>query len=239
MSFRQLAAELGWFDAALYATHGVLQRIDARLALTSYWLVAQPVPRHSLLPAGRGSSVTIRRAAPDDAMLAHIERPPAELARRFAAPGACLLAEKGGRVVGYLWLVFGTYCEPDDRCCFTPWPPGQAAWDLDIYVDPAERLGTTFVRLWDAGNALLRERGIHWTLSRIAGFNVRSRASHARFGSMRVGRLNFLRLFGLQLYLGSVWPYVAVSFRTSAGPQIRARVPRAPKLMRHGEKCRL
>lgn len=222
---RRLASVPGRLDTLIYSLHRGLQRVSRRLSLMSYRLVAQPVTHEPRVPSGRGGAIIVRQAVAGDPLLAQIDRPRKELDRRFESPGVCFVAQREQRLIGYLWILFGSYQEPEDRCVMVPAPSGQAAWDLDVYVDPAQRLSPTFVRLWDAAHAYLRERGVQWTLSRISAFNARSMASHARLGSIELGRLCFLRLFGLQIFLGSVRPYLAFSRASSSGPRIVACVP--------------
>ena len=229
MTWRQTLGSLGRLDACLYVINAALQRISPRFALTSYRVVAQPVAAGPFYPAGRTSAITIRRAPPGDpALTKSVARPPGEIRQRFDSDGICLLAEKRGEVVGYLWLLFGAYPEPEDRCLIVPWPPGRVAWDLDVFIMPNERLGPAFTRLWDAANALLRERGIDWTLSRISTYNVPSLAAHRHLGSLPLGRMSFLRLPGVELFVGTMKPYVKLSLGGAQGPRILVSAPASP-----------
>ncbi len=225
MSNRPLASAPGHLDNMIYALHRGLQSVSSRLSLMSYRLVAQPVIDEPRVPASRSGAIVVRRALADDPLLAQIERPRAELERRFESRGACFVAHKDQRLVGFLWVVMDRYQEPEDRSVMIPTPQGRAAWDLDVYVDPSERLGSTFARLWDAAHAFLREQGVAWTLSRISAFNSRSMASHARLGGVELGRLCYLRLFALQVFMGNVSPYLAFSLSDSPGPAIVVQAP--------------
>jgi len=214
---------LGTLDTCLHAIHAGLQRLSPRLGLESFVLVAQPVPP-GLAQAAPSGSVGVRLAAPNDPVLSQVNRPPEELQRRFASPGVCLVAEKGSRLVGFLWLLFGAYREPDGSCEFEL-SGSDCAWDLDVFVVPQERLGRSFVRLWEAANAVLRERRIRWSMSRISAFNPRSLSSHRALGAVKVGRISFLRLFDLQLFCGTVRPFVKLSVVGRGAPRIRVKPP--------------
>jgi GNAT superfamily N-acetyltransferase len=147
-----------------------------------------------------------------------------EIAARFASPGVCLVAEKQGRMVGYLWLLRGQYREPDDGCIFIL-NSAQIAWDLDIFVDPAFRLSPVFARLWEAANAWLRDNGVTWTLSRISCHNQRSLQSHARLGFIRVGRMMLVKLGPLQFTLATIVPYLHIKLCRENGPTFLLHAP--------------
>ncbi len=224
-SARELTQSLGVGNALLYGTHRTLQAIHSSCSLTSYYIVAQPIPSQSLLPASRGASIAVRFIVPGDSALDLMGRAPEEIAARFASPGVCLVAEKQQRMVGYLWLLLGRYREPDDRCTFVIDSP-HAAFDLDVFVEPALRLSPVFARLWSEANAWLRARGIEWTLSRISCYNERSLQSHARLGSVKLGRMTFLKLGPIQMMFSSVAPYVHCMIGNGGGPVIRLQTPR-------------
>src|SRR3546814_2078183 len=63
---------------------------------------------------------------------------------------------------------------------YQPAPAGEASWDFDVYVVPAQRSGPAFGRLWDEANAFLRQQGVacSWShlglQSRLAGLPCRS-----------------------------------------------------------------
>ena len=192
--------------------------------MNSYYLVAQPIPSQPLLPGSRGASIAVRFANAGDRALDAMGRTPEEIAARFASPGVCLVAEKQAQMVGFLWLLRGRYHEPEDRCTFVIDSP-HAAWDLDVYVEPALRLSPVFAKLWSEANGWLRDRGIEWTLSRISCYNERSLLSHARMGSIKLGRMTFLKLGPLQVMFSSVAPYVHCGTRSGGGPTIRLQPP--------------
>jgi hypothetical protein len=221
---RELAQSLGFRNALLYGIHRTLQTLHPSCSLKSYYIVAQPVSPQPLLPGSRGASVAVRFADPGDVVLGLMGRSPEEIAARFASPGVCIVAEKNERMVGFLWLLLGRYREPDDHCTFIIDSP-HAAWDLDVFVEPALRLSPVFARLWSEANLWLRARGIEWTLSRISCYNERSLQSHARLGSIKLGRMTFLKLGPLQTMFSSVPPYVHGNIGNGAGPVIRLQPP--------------
>jgi hypothetical protein len=207
--FKSAAAAFGGVNAALYAIHRSLNRFGG--ALHRYEFVAQPVASHALLTGARGRSIAVRLVDADDPVLSQLPLTPEVIARRAAQGAVCFGAFKGEEMIGCLWLCLGTYEEDEVRCRFVPAPVGRASWDFDVYLRPDQRLGPGFARLWDEGNAYLRERGIRWSVSRISAFNPRSLAAHARLGTRGIGSAIFLCLGRVQFALSSVPPYVYFS----------------------------
>jgi hypothetical protein len=115
-------------------------------------------------------------------------------------------------------MTLGPYLEDEVRCRFVPLPEGRAAWDFDVYVDPQQRHGTVFLRLWDEANRFLAARGVRWSLSRISAFNSGSIRSHGRMGAKRIGAVTFLSLGRWQLAVASLAPRFHVSARTELMP---------------------
>jgi hypothetical protein len=227
---------LGLIDGLLYLLSRVLSRLTlGRLRVVRYYLVAQPVPVGASirsLPAGQLEIVPV---APGDALVAQFPRPPAVVARRYADGAVCLAARTADRFAGFLWLSLGPYEEDEVRCRYVTLPKACTAWDFDVYVDPAFRMGRTFVRLWDAANVLLREHGVAWTLSRISAFNAGSLHAHERFGTQRLASATFLCAGGVQLTIASTRPFVHVALTTTSRPELRLHVPavEAPVLNSH------
>jgi hypothetical protein len=224
---RELTQSLGFGSALLYGMHRVFHGIHPKCSLNSYYIVAQPIPEQPLLPGSRGASITVRFAGPDDRALELMGRPAQEIAARFAAGGVCLVAEKQGQMVGFLWLLLGGYREPEDRCVFVVDSP-RAAWDLDVYVEPSLRLSPVFAKLWSEANGWLRGKGIAWTLSRISCYNERSLLSHGRMGSIKLGRMTFLKLGSLQMVFSSLSPHAHFTIGKASGPVIRLQPPSGP-----------
>lgn len=220
---------LGLCDRMLYIASRALARVTSgRVRLVKYRFVAAPVPRASAAAIrSRGGRTAIARVYPGDALARQFPRPAQVIERRFASEATCLAARIDDRFVGYAWLQFGPYDEDEVRCRYVTLPPERTSWDFDVYVDPAHRMGRTFVRLWDAAYALLRERGIEWTLSRISAFNAESLRAHARFGARAIGTAVFVCAGRFQLTLASIPPFVHAARDARRRPQFLLRAPAA------------
>jgi hypothetical protein len=147
------------------------------------------------------------------------------MARRLAGGALCFVALRENRIIGHLWVTRSAYREPVHRAEFAPRPPDRTAWDFDMWIDPAERLGLAFARLWDRCNSYLREQGVTWTCSRVSAFNPESLQAHARLG-MRV--MHSLLYFGagqVELLIADVAPFVALSFSPRTFPVIEVTAP--------------
>ena len=222
---KALIAELGWCDAFIYVLDTVLHRITKRQCIWKYYLFAQPVPASALLPAARGKSIEIISIPPDDPVITEVEHPKQVIDERYRQGAKCLGAFKANRLIGFLWFMIGPYNEDEVRCRFLPQPEGQAAWDFDVYLDPINRTGFAFARLWDEANAYLRRRGVMWTMSRISAFNLTSIRSHQKLDARKIGSALFLKAGGCQLMLSTLAPYVHLSTKADAIPMIRVPAP--------------
>src|SRR3989344_712062 len=222
---KALVAELGWLDAVIYVLDTVLHRLTKRQCVWKYYLFAQPVPTAMLLPPSRGRSIEIIPIPPGDPVINGIDRPKAVIGERFRQGAICLGAFKSNDLIGFLWFVIGPYEEDEVRCRFVPLPEGQAAWDFDVYLDPAYRTGLAFGRLWDEANAYLRQRGVGWTMSRISAFNLTSIRSHKKPGAIKVGSALYLRAGKYQMTLSTLPPYVHLSAKAETAPAIQAPAP--------------
>ena len=215
---------MGLGNALLYLIHRLLQTLGSACSLDSFYLVAQPVSPAPLLTPHRRTAITVRLAHPGDKTLAFMGRPTDELERRFAGPGVCFVAERQDELVGFLWLILGTYKEPSDHCTFHIDSP-RAAWDLDVFVVPKLRLSPVFALLWTAANEWMCARDIAWTISRVSCFNERSLRSHRRLGMIKLGRLTIARLGPVQMALTSVKPYLNFSVRSGRGLTLHLKPP--------------
>ncbi len=213
--FRGLVAEFGFGNAALYVFGLALRRICPRVFVYRYYIVAQPVPDKSLLPPRRGRTISVRELKPGDPAFSSLPLDEDVLAYRFAQNVTCLGAFQDEKPIGCLWMCFDAYDEDEIRCTFRLAPAEGVSWDFDVYLHPDVRLGFAFLRLWDEANAILRDRGIAWSISRISGFNPGSMASHARMGAVRVGSLIALKGPKWQLVYSSYKP--VLSFRRLDG----------------------
>jgi hypothetical protein len=218
---REAFQQFGPLDGALYLFQRLLSRLLPGAALYKYDLMAQPVAERPLLPAHRGASIEVREIRPEEDIVKLLPRPQAVLRERFRQGAVCLAAFRAGRFIGFLWLLVGAYQEDEVRCRFRPSPAGGAAWDFDVYVEPQERWGFAFSRLWQEANRYLSARGVRWSLSRISAFKRDSLACHARLGSARVGSALFLCAGPWQLMLASVAPFCHLSTHPGSFPEIR------------------
>jgi L-amino acid N-acyltransferase YncA len=136
--------------------------------------------------------VTIRAASPDDAGsiaalynagIAEREatfetrpRAPAEIAAWFEPGLPFLVAEDGGRVVG-----FARVSPYSDRCVY------EGVGEHGVYVDAGARGRGVGRRLLDALAAEAERRGLYKLTSRIFTSNAASRAVHRAAGFVEVG----------------------------------------------------
>ncbi len=224
-TLRSLAQELGPTNAACYIASRILVRLGGSLRLYRYILAVQPVPARPLLPARRGRSVIVHLVEPGDPALSAMPLTPEVLAYRFRQGAVCLGAFRDAEMIGCLWLCLGPYNEDEVRCRFVPLPVGSASWDFDVYVAPAYRTGMVFALLWDAANAYLRERGIHWSFSRTSAYNLTSLASHRRLGARMLGSATYLCAGSWQLMVCTRGPWLHLSTGGYSVPQISLRAP--------------
>jgi len=222
---KRLIGELGAINAFLYMVHVLLSKPTGHWArIERFLLVSQPVPPSPRLPAGRSKGVEVRRLVSGDELLAQVPRPPEVISSRYAQGAICLALVKTGKVQGYIWLIEGGYEEDVARVLFVLPASGKAAWDFDVYVAPEYRLGFTFARLWDAADAYLRDRGVHWSMSRISMFNAESLNSHGRLGAKAIGSATFLIVGPFQLMVSGLPPYIHLSWGCSR-PSLRMPEP--------------
>lgn len=221
---------MGLLDGGLFLLSRLLDRVSrGRLRLFKYYFVAQPVAEIAA-PSGPGSlGIQVRAVSREDPIVSAFPRPPAAIAARFDAGAICLVAAKGDRFVGFLWLAERQYMEDEVRCLYIMEPQGEAAWDFDVYVAPELRLTRAFLRLWDAANELLTQREYRWSLSRISAFNPGSMAVHRRLGLERLGAGIFLCAGDVQFAFFTRSPFAHVSVRTSSYPVLRLRAPSTPR----------
>jgi hypothetical protein len=188
---RHTLGQLGWRDAALYwCARALTQLSGGRWHLHRYHFIAQYVGATPLNVA-RGRDIDIAPHDPQVPLPAAYPRPAVVVAARLAQGARSLVAWRGQRLAGFLWLIDGAYQEDEVRARFQLASP-QAAWDFDVWVAPDQRLGMTFVRLWEAARLQLRARGVRWTCSRISAFNPASLRAHAAIGVVPLGSALFV-----------------------------------------------
>ena len=215
----------GTIAGALYLLDRGARRAGLPLGFSHHLLVAQPVQTSPRLPAKRGQSIATRALAPGDPALTALDAPPSVAAFRFGQGAYCLGAFKGDEPIGALWLAFDRFDEDIFRLRFELEPRGRCAWDLGLHVVPAHRGSLAFARLWDAADALMRARGVAWTLSRVASVNTLSNASHARLGAVTIGTLAVIRVGRAQVYVTSRPWRLRLSSRRGALVTLTLRAP--------------
>lgn len=219
-NINQLQARMGWLDTWLVILNRLLVKGSrGTINIYKYQLVAQPVSNKPFLTPTRGRKIVIRQIDRYDPVIQFFPRPISTIHERFKNGAICLVAFKGEKFVGFIWLMFGAYEEDEVRARYIPLPAKRAAWDFDVYVDSDHRLGFTFLRLWDEANQLLSENGFEWSCSRISSFNPDSLRSHTGLGAVVLGKATFIRLAGWQITLASIRPYINISFNSNYFPQ--------------------
>jgi hypothetical protein len=179
---------------------GVLSYAAARFAARAgmlgynrYTLVAVPVDGMPKMPRG------FRVEALDQAALAShdIDVSPDVQATRFAQGLTCLGAYNAkDELVGVNWVGAGPYIEDEVHVRFSV--PADAGWDTGLWVRPEHRLGRGFAALWAGTADWLRAQNRHWSMSRIADYNLPSLLSHRRMGAVTVGHITVIRFFRWQ-----------------------------------------
>lgn len=214
--FRQLRADMGTFNALLYGVHRMLSKMSGgRAGIERFIFVAQPVQDQPHIPPQKTTTSVVKQLLPGDALLAQCMRPNEVIAARFAQGAKCFAIVKDDQLQAAIWLIHGHYDEDVVRARFVLPLSGSAAWDFDVYVAPKYRLGFTFLRLWDAANAYLRDAGVSWSYSRITAFNLGSLASHNRLGARPFGSANFLTLGPIQIMISTLRPRLHISLGRS------------------------
>jgi GNAT superfamily N-acetyltransferase len=125
-------------------------------------------------------------------MLTQAPRPSAVIASRFAQGAVCIAAERANRLLGFLWLCPVQYAEDDVRCVFVLPQSAETWWDFDVWVQPDQRNGTVFAKLWQAAHDYLRQAGGRWTCSRLTRGNAGSIGAQGRLGATTIGHALFL-----------------------------------------------
>lgn len=220
LTTRSRRGRLNCIDALLYRLSRALDRLThGSCTLYKYRFVAQSVtPAGATLSRGRGADIVVTLCRSVDDLPPACLRPAGVLAQRYAQGALCMAALRGGRLSGFLWLLGDAYQEDEVRARYRL-ASRASAWDFDVWVDPEARLGATFARLWDSAHALLRERAVHWSCSRISAFNSASLAAHAAIGTVAMGSATFLRCGRWQWMCATRPPYVHLSRRPLSFPE--------------------
>lgn len=208
--------DLGPINAPLYLLHLALSvPTGGRAKVERFIFVAQPVHDAPLLPPGKATTSTAMQLNAGAPLVMQSPRPAKVIADRFAQGAICLAIVKNDILQAFLWLIQKHYDEDVARVRFVLPPSGKAAWDFDVYVVPAYRLGYTFLKLWDTANTYLRDLGVRWTLSRISAFNAGSLSSHSKLGARPIGSATFFIVGPLQIMTSSLRPKFHISFGKS------------------------
>ena len=218
---RSAVDEFGVTTAICYLADQALARLGGRFRVCDYDIMVQPIADSDKAPANLTKSFTIREIEEGDPLVAQMPPPPAIIEARYRQDYVCIGGFQKDDFIGYQWFAFGPYEEDEVRCQFLPTPKETAVFDFDFYLLPEHRLGLGFVAMWDRANAMLRDRGIRYTTSRVSRFNSASRKSHAHFGWRRIGRLVFVAGKRWQFMLGTLAPYLHFSFSADNRPRIR------------------
>lgn len=179
---------------------GMLSYAAARFAARAgmlgyhrYALVAVPVEGMPVMPRG------FHAVELDAESLARheIDVPREVQAARFAQGLACIGAFNAkDELIGVNWIGTDPFIEDEVHVRFSV--PADAGWDTGLWVRPEHRLGRGFAALWAGTAAWLVARNRHWSMSRIADYNMPSILSHKRMGAVTVGHITAIRFFRWQ-----------------------------------------
>lgn len=221
----ELVRRAGLADASVEIGARALAAVTfQRVQVRRYYVTAQPL--RAAAGRARGASISVREALAGDAIVGALPRPAAEIAARFAAGSHCLVAESDGRLIGFLWLHFGDYLDPEDGVLFSPAPAAETVWDFDLWVAPEHRAGFAFHRLWEFASTWLAARGVRWSVSRVWASNDASIRAHRRLGAYAVASAVHLACGGLSMTLTARAPFVQL-VTTASRPRIRIEVANA------------
>jgi GNAT superfamily N-acetyltransferase len=226
------AGALGdWLAACCARLDGRLNAYtNGQMRLIIYEFLEQPVPA-VLQGAGRAD----RTRHPIVSFLEADERlvspglPAAEMAARFERGDVCLAAFAPGEdgaegLAGHLWLTEHAYLEKEANCIFVLSPAARVWWDYHLFVSPRYRGGRLFLRLWEAAQSLLSERGVVSTISQVSWTNQISRQSHRRLGSRPIGWAVILRVFRSSAVFSPSLPLLRFSYKRPVRVPLHSRL---------------
>jgi hypothetical protein len=214
--------EFGFPAGLLYVIDRVMQEMSPSLRLHVYELMVQPIPDTFLLPPRFRKQLEIREIKPDDPAIALLPIRPDVRESRFGQNAVCLGGFRKGELIGAMWFCPRAYEEDEVRCTYVVTPAEEAVFDFDFYIFPEHRMGIGFAGIWDGANDFLRARGVRFSFSRVTRFNLASRRAHAHLGAL-IGRAVFLRAWGLEIMMATIFPYVHVSARKSGRARLVLR----------------
>ena len=240
MNFARLTSpfrDFGVGGGFAYLVNHLLRTVSSSAGLFSYELVEQPVQGQTLLPSVHAQHVRFVKLEPGAEQLNQVPRPAAVIANRFGQGAECLAVYMKERYVGYAWFAFDRYEEDEVRCSYLLDRPAQTAFDFDVYVFPAYRLGRAFAAVWHASNQYLAAQGVTRTCSRIATSNTASRRAHAQLGARVVGRALFLCLGSWQLSWSTALAFPGLVRPRSTQPSLRTVATARPLLWPVPMRC--
>ncbi len=215
--------EFGMAAGALYATDRVLQGVSPKLRLYAYEFMVQPIPDKPLLPPSLIKGFEFREIKRGDPEIELMPARPEIKELRFDQGAVCVGAYRKAALIGYIWFGFRAYEEDEVRCTYSLGDPAQSVFDFDIYIFPEHRMGLGFMAIWHGANEYLRNRGVHFTFSRLTRFNLVSRRSHVHLGWQRIGRAVFLQAWSAEWMLATLPPYAYFSFSSQRRPKLTLR----------------
>ena len=219
--------EFGLGAGLLYIADRALRRLSPKVGLYVYELMVQPIDERPLLPVRLTKNLTFAEIGPGHPDLLRMPARDDIKTARFAQGASCFAAYRKGDLIGYLWWCRTAYEEDEVRCTYVLAEPERAAFDFDFYILPEHRMGTAFMAVWHGANQLFRERGIHYSCSRMTRFNSASRRAHRRLGARCVGRAFFLQVGPLEIMISSLQPRAVVSIARSRRVRLFIDAPRS------------
>jgi hypothetical protein len=186
----------GWKASAAYRARRILGAIPG-VAFHRYVLVAVPV---AAMPPALSAGLHGAACPPEAAIAAGLTDPVAA-AWRTRQGMDCVGLWRRDVLIAVTWLGEGAFDE--DEAWLTFKAPAGEAWDTGMQIAEGARGGRAFAALWAATRGWAQARGIGWSVSRIADYNIVSRRAHARLGAVEVGRVSVLRVGDWQVCSGA------------------------------------
>jgi hypothetical protein len=183
--------------------------------------MVQPIGDKPLLPAALARPYEVREILEGQSEVAAMPARPDIKESRFRQSARCLGLYKKGQLIAYSWFRPGIYEEDEVRCTYELAPADQSVFDFDLFIFPEHRMGLAFVALWNGVNSFLREQGVRYTFSRLTRFNLPSRRAHGHLGWKRVAGALFLQVGAIEVMVGTLFPYVCATLRSSDRIKLR------------------
>jgi hypothetical protein len=174
----------------------VASYVVARIAVRAGWLGWHrqhiiAVPRAALPTMPRG--FVVRELGPEDLSLHRIDADAGVQQARFAAGLICLgVFNARELLIGVVWL--SGHGGREAGIPLDLMPPEGAGWDTGMWIHPDHRLGRGFAALWAGVGEWLDGRGLTWSYSAIADYNVASLTAHRRLGAVEISTFIAVRL---------------------------------------------